>query len=393
METSKKRNRLLFVVNADWFFLSHRLPIALAAREQGYEVHVAAGDSGRLAELYSFGFVPHSLRLDRLDSGPLSLFGTLIQLHRLFVEVRPDIVHLVTIKPVLLGGIAARIAAVPAVVAAISGLGFVFVSNGWIATFRRFVVKALYRIALGHRNACFIFQNPDDRASICSLKNGYSVRSRLIRGSGVNLSRFVATPCQWQRPVVLMAARLLADKGVREFVSAAQILRNTQWPQRNNVRFVLVGSPDPGNPTSLTESELARWEGEGVVELWGHRDDMHEVLPLANIVVLPSYREGLPKVLIEAAACGRAVITTDVPGCRDAIEDGKTGLLVPQKDAESLAKAIRRLIDDPALCSFMGSNGRVLAETEFDVMQVVSKHLQVYSAVLEPYSERSSVSE
>lgn len=382
METSNKRNRLLFVVNADWFFLSHRLPIALAAKEQGYEVHVAAGDSGRLTELRSFGFVPHSLRLDRRDSGPLSLFGTLIQLHRLFVEVRPDIVHLVTIKPVLLGGIAARIAAVPAVVAAISGLGFVFVSNGWVATLRRFVVKALYRIALGHRNACLVFQNPDDRASICSLKSGLSVRSRLIRGSGVNLSRFVATPCRWERPVVLMAARLLADKGVREFVLAARILRNTQWPQGCNVRFVLIGSPDPGNPTGLTESELAGWEREGIVELWGHRDDMHEVLPLANIVVLPSYREGLPKVLIEAAACGRAVITTNVPGCRDAIEESKTGLLVPAKDSESLAHAIRRLIEDPELCTLMGCNGRVLAETEFDVGQVVAKHLGIYSELL-----------
>jgi len=245
----------------------------------------------------------------------------------------------------------------------------------------------LYRIALGHRNACFIFQNPDDRVSICGLKNGFLERSKLIRGSGVNLGRFVATPCQWQRPVVLMAARLLVDKGVREFVSAARILRNAQWPQGCNVRFVLVGAPDPGNPTSLTESELAGWEEEGVVELWGHRDDMHEVLPLANIVVLPSYREGLPKVLIEAAACGRAVITTNVPGCRDAIEDGKTGLLVPAKDAESLAKAIRRLIDDPTLCSFMGNKGRVLAEAEFDIRRVVEKHLHIYADVLRSVSD------
>lgn len=383
MEPSHKKKKLLFVVNADWFFLSHRLPIAEAAQEQGYEVHVAAGDTGRLAELRSFGFVPHFLRLDRRDSGPLSLFGTLIQLCRLFVEVRPDIVHLVTIKPVLLGGIAARIAAVPAVVAAISGLGFVFVSKGWFAAIRRSVVRLLYRAALGHRNARFVFQNPDDRAAICGLAKGAFLRSTLIRGSGVDLGRFVATPCQWRRPVVLMAARLLVDKGVREFVSAARILRNAQWPLIGKVRFVLVGSPDPGNPSSLTESELAEWENEGGVELWGHRDDMHEVLPQANIVVLPSYREGLPKVLIEAAACGRAVVTSDVPGCRDAIEEGKTGVLVPAKDSESLANAIRRLIENPELCSLMGSNGRALAETEFDVKQVVEKHLRIYSEVLQ----------
>lgn len=387
VEATKKNKRLMFVVNADWFFVSHRLPIAVAANEQEYEVHIAAGDTGRLKELRLQNFQVHPLHFDRRGSGAFSLLKALVQLYRLFVDVRPDIVHLVTIKPVLLGGIAARMAAVPAIVAAISGLGFVFVSDGALAAARRFVVKILYRVALGHRNVRLIFQNPDDRAFICNLVKGTSSRSELIRGSGVDLSRFVATPCQWQRPVVLMAARLLADKGVREFVSAARILRNSRWSSRGNVRFVLVGSPDPGNPSSLTECELAEWEREGIVELWGHMDDMCQVLPQANIVVLPSYREGLPKVLIEAAACGRAVITTNVPGCRDAIEEERTGVLVPARDAKSLALAIRRLIDDPGLCTLMGNRGRALAETEFDVAQVVTKHLRIYSEMLQERTE------
>lgn len=371
---------LMFVVNVDWFFLSHRLPIALEALRQGYEVHIATGLTDRLDELRRHGLVVHPLALDRSSAGVGNAWRTMVELWRVFRAVRPDVVHLVTIKPVLLGGLVARLAGVPAVVAAISGLGFVFVAQGAKAKGRRLLVGLLYRLALGHRNLKVIFQNPDDRSSLAKVMYLTDNKVAMIRGSGVDLTQYKHTPLPSGLPVVLLAARLLADKGVREFVQAARLLK-----QRGvSVRFCLVGTVDPANPTSLTDAELAQWVSEEVVEVWGHRSDMPQVLAAAQIVVLPSYYgEGLPKVLIEAAACGRVVVTTDHPGCRDAIDPGMTGVLVPVRNAEALADAIEGLINEPVHCQMMGNAGRALAERAFDVRQVVAAHLRIYQELID----------
>lgn len=370
---------LLFVVNVDWFFLSHRLPIALEALRQGYSVHIATGLTDKSKELQRHGLVVHPLNLDRSSTGLGNAWRTMIQLWRVFRLVRPDVVHLVTIKPVLLGGLVARLTMVPAVVVAVSGLGFVFIAHGPRALVRRWLVGGMYRIALGHRNLRVIFQNPDDRASLTKLAHLPDSKVEEIRGSGVDFAQYAYTPLPPGVPVVLLAARLLADKGVREFVHAAQLLRQ----QGVAARFCLVGAVDPGNPASLTDAELARWASENVVELWGQRSDMPEVLGAAHMVVLPSYREGLPKVLLEAAACGRAVVTTDVPGCRDAIDPGVTGVLVPVRDATALADAIKGMINDPVRCRSMGDAGRALAESAFDVRQVVAAHLRIYQELID----------
>ena len=370
--------RLLFVVNVDWFFLSHRLPIALKAVEQGYDVHIATRLTDKPCELQRHGLVVHPLALDRSNTGLLSAWRTMLELWRVFKAVRPDVVHLVTIKPVLLGGLVARLAGVRAVVAAVSGLGFVFLASGARAAARRWLVVKLYRVALGHPNLKVIFQNPDDLVSLSKLAKLPHGSTEMIRGSGVDLAQYGHTPIQPGVPVVLLAARMLADKGVREFVEAARLLKQ----QGIAGRFCLVGDVDPANPASLTVAELAQWAHEGVIELWGQRSDMLEVLSAAHLVVLPSYREGLPKVLLEAAACGRAVVTTDVPGCRDAIDPGVTGLLVPVRDSKALANAIQELLGDPARCSAMGIAGRVLAERAFDVRQVVDAHLRIYQELM-----------
>jgi glycosyltransferase involved in cell wall biosynthesis len=202
-------------------------------------------------------------------------------------------------------------------------------------------------------------------------------QSELIRGSGVDLREFHPTPLSTQAPIVLLAARLLGDKGVHEFVAAARQLHG-----HAGALFVLAGDVDPGNPSSLTREEVEALVKEGVVEWWGHRQDMPQVLSAATLVVLPSYREGLPKVLIEAAACGRPVVTTDVPGCRDAVVPGQTGLLVPAKDTVALRDAIRTLLDDPQARSRMGLAGRHLAETAFNVDHVVARHLEIYDRKL-----------
>ena len=333
----------------------------------------------KLDELQRHGLVVHPLALDRSSAGLGNAWRTMAQLWKVFRAVRPDVVHLVTIKPVLLGGLVARLAAVPAVVVAVSGLGFIFIANGAKAVVRRCLVGGLYRVALGHRNLMVIFQNPDDRASLAKLAHLPDSKVEMIRGSGVDLTQYTYIPLPPGVPVVLLAARLLADKGVREFVQAARLLKR----HGVSARFCLVGSVDPANPASLADAELRQWANEGVVELWGQRSDMPEVLRAAHLVVLPSYREGLPKVLLEAAACGRAVVTTDVPGCRDAIDPGVTGVLVPVRNAAALADGMKGLINDPVRCQAMGNAGRVLAERAFDVRQVVAAHLRIYQELID----------
>lgn len=370
---------LLFVVNVDWFFLSHRLPIALEAQRQGYAVHIATGLTDKLDALQQFGLSVHPLALRRGEAGLLNAWRTAVQLWRVFREVRPDIVHLVTIKPILLGGLIARLAKVPAVVVAVSGLGFVFLARGPRALLRRWLARSLYRFVFGHRNLKVIFQNPDDHASLATLARLPHAKVAIIRGSGVDLTRYTPAPLPAGIPVVLLAARLLLDKGVCEFVQAARLLKT----RGAAARFCLVGSIDPANPASLASDTLAQWSDKGTVELWGQRSDMPEVLHMSHIVVLPSYREGLPKILLEAAACGRPVVTTDVAGCRDAIEPGITGLLVPARNAVALADAIESLLMDPARCQDMGRAGRALAERAFDVKQVVGKHLRIYQELMD----------
>lgn len=368
--------KLLIVVNVDWFFLSHRLPIALGALNAGYEVHIATTLTQGPEQLEAYGFVVHPLTLNRSAAGPIGLAKLTSDLIRLIWRVHPDVLHLVTIKPVLLGGLAARLTPVERVIFAVSGLGHVFVAEGMLGRLRRTLVGALYRFVLGAQNSVVIFQNPDDRKAIESVAQLSPERVVLIPGSGVDLEQYVARPVEPGIPVVLMAARLLTTKGVREYVAAAQQLRRAGV----QVRFWLAGEPDLANPASIQPDELAEWLRQGDVEVLGPRTDMANLMAQSLLVVLPSYREGLPKVLIEAAACGRAVITTDVPGCRDAIENGVTGVLVPPRDAEALATAIGDLLLDRAKCEAMGRAGRERAQKVFDVRTVVEEHLRIYAA-------------
>lgn len=370
--------KLLFVVNIDWFFISHRLPIALEAREAGFEVHIATVISDKSQSLESFGLKVHPLGLVRGGLGVINAVKTVIELRRIFISVKPDVVHLITIKPVLLGGLVARWLRVPALVSAVSGLGYVFTAKGPVARARRWVVSRFYSLALGHYNQTVIFQNPDDRDTLVRTTFLSNTKVEMIRGSGVDLKKYTVIPEVPGVPVVLLPARLLADKGVFEFVQAAKLLRAKRVP----ARFVLAGMVDSEHPTSVSQGQLDDWIAQGVVEYWGYRTDMPQVIASANLVVLPSYREGLPKALLEASACGRAVVTTNVPGCRDAIEPGVTGLVVPVRDPKSLAVAIEKLLANPEDRKAMGLAGRCLAENEFDVRIVVDKHLAIYRQLL-----------
>lgn len=370
----------MFVVNAPEFFLSHRLPLAVAAKKEGLDVHVATADGADVQRIRAEGFTHHVIPFARSGQNPLKELSTLLCLVKLFRRLQPSLVHLITIKPVLYGGIAARLTNVPAVVSAVSGLGTVFVADSAVARIRRLMVTGLYCAAFKQKRLAVIFQNPDDRDALLDLKALNAAQARMIRGSGVALADYPCVPEPKGKPVVVMAARLLKDKGVFEFVEAARLLKQRGLP----VDMRLIGSPDPGNPTSVTQQELDWWAAEGNVELLGYRTDIAAQYAQANIACLPSYREGLPKSLIEAAACGRAVVTTDVPGCRDAITPDVTGLLVPVKDAVALADAIQTLIEDPELRNNMGQAGRALAEKAFTIEKIVNLHMDIYRELLEP---------
>ena len=371
---------LLMVVNDAAFFLSHREPVAKAARDSGFIVVVATAAGPAVHAVVDAGYEHREIRLTRSGRNPFAEALSVVSLIRLFRSVRPDIVHLVTIKPVLYGGIAARMAGVPSVVSAISGLGTVFGSAGDSRmNMAQFAAKLLYRLSLGHRNQRVIFQNSNDRNVLTMMTRLRPDKAIMIPGSGVDLSEYkMADEAETDVPVVVMAARLLRDKGVYEFTEAARILK--QDAVRG--RFLLVGDRDRANPSSVNESQLEAWREEGIVEILGFRSDIASIFAMSHIVVLPSYGEGLPKVLVEAAACGRAVVTTDIPGCREAIAPDQSGLLVPPRDARALADAIKHLIENEDLRREMGRAGRALAEQRFSIEEVIAKHLSTYEALL-----------
>jgi glycosyltransferase involved in cell wall biosynthesis len=302
--------RLVVVVNDAGFLLSHRLPVVLGARAAGWDVHLALPRAaGRVDELEALGFPVHDLPLDRRGMNPWAEARLLARLLALYRALQPPTVHHVTVKPVLYGSLAARVAGVPRVVNAVSGLGYLHLARGWRARLARRAVHALYRVAFDSPGVRVIFQNPDDRDAYVGAGLVRAERACLVAGgSGVDLVRFRPTPEPAGCPVVMLPARLLRDKGVGEFVEAARALR-----ARGVVaRFVLVGETD-ANRAAVPRAELTALAAEGVVEWWGRREDMPVALAEATLVVLPSYREGCPKVLLEAAACGRAMVTTDVP--------------------------------------------------------------------------------
>jgi len=366
--------KLLFVVNDFGFFVSHRLAVAQGAQEAGFDVYVAAPGEPP-AELGELGLTAVRVPMSRRGANPFAEARSLWALYRLFRRVQPDLVHVVTIKPVLYGGLMARLARVPAVVSAISGLGSVFVSNGQRAGMMRRAVQAMYRLALGHPNQVVILQNSDDQAALIRSGGLQAEKAVMIRGSGVDLAQMPFLGETPGVPIIAFAARLLQQKGVEEFVVAARKLRE----HGVLARFWLIGDPDPGNPYSITPEQVETWAAEGVVEVLGQRSDVPDLYAQAHVVTLPSYYgEGLPKTLIEAAACGRPIVTTDHPGCRDAIEDGVTGLLVPVRDAGALADALQRLIENPEERRAMGRAGRELAEREFAIEKVLDAHMAIY---------------
>jgi glycosyltransferase involved in cell wall biosynthesis len=369
--------RIVFLVNVDWFFLSHRLPLARAARDAGMQVTVVAADTGNASRIRREGFEFVSLPLARKGTSPWRELRSFVFIARLYRRLRPDLVHQVTVKPVLYGSLAARMVGGIAVVNAISGLGYTFISSERAGLLRR-LVRGLYRQALAHPRSRVIFQNPDDRALFLDAGLVRAGRTVLVRGSGVDCAEFHFVEEPEGPPVVMLPARMLWDKGVGEFVEAARLVRR----EHPEARFVLVGDSDDGNPTAVPVRQLEAWVADGHVEWWGHRADMPAVLAASSIVVLPSYREGLPKVLLEAAATGRAIVATAVPGCREVVRDGVNGFLVAPRDGGDLARAVLALLRSRELRSGFGRAGRSMVEREFSLEIVVQQTVSLYRDLL-----------
>lgn len=372
---SARPPKLLFFATEDWFVCSHWLPIIQGATKAGFDVVVVTRTNRHAGKIRQHGASVVHFEISRRGTNVFAELGTISRLMKIYRDEKPDIVHHVAMKPMLYGSLAARWTGVPHTVNWVAGMGWLFTSRNLRARLLQFAVRSMLGLLL--RKTDVIVENEDDLEVVAGL--GVAGRHvHLVRGAGVDTTAYAPSPEPEGIPVVVLPARMLWDKGVGEFVEAASLLR-----QRGvNARFVLVGDPDEENPASVSARRLASWQKEGAVEWWGRRDDMPQVLMQAHIVCLPSYREGLPKSLLEAASSGRPIVTTDVPGCRAVVHDGDNGILVGARSAAALADALGRLIADPALRQRMGRRGRDRALSEFSQEIVVARVLALYGELI-----------
>lgn len=373
------KNKLLFVVNVDWFFISHRLIIAEEAMKKGFEVLVACEDTGRSHEIINKGIGFINLPFSRSGTNPLSELSTLIKFYKIYNEIKPDIVHHITLKPVIYGTLISRLFKVKGIVNAVSGLGYNFTADrkGLVQK----IMIRLLRIGFKRNNLTIIFQNDDDKKAFYDL--GIISDSNFIlkiKGSGADLVKFLHSPLpSFNMIKILFPARMLWDKGVKELRIASEILKEKY---EDRIQILLSGMTDDGNKAGVPPSFLEDWQDGKFVKWIGYQKDMVKVYQDSHIVVLPSYREGMPKTLIEACAIGRALVTTDAVGCKECVDEGINGLKVPIYSTDKLAEAIEKLILNQELIQKMGQNSRKKAEKEFNVLGVIDKHLDIYRSLL-----------
>ena len=373
--------RIALFANTDWYLFNFRLSLARRLRDMGHQLVLLSPDGEFGPRLREMGFDWRPLPMNRRSLNPFGEARLVWRLSRILKAERIDIVHGFTLKPAVYGALAGQLAGVRGRVNAVAGMGYVFISNSLKARALRPVVKTLARFAFDSPRARLIVQNPDDHAEFVGVGVVRPDRVHIIPGSGVDLSRFkanerVRAPDAPLR--VLLAARMLWDKGLQEFIDAARMLKT----EGRAIEFLLAGDPDPGNPASASAADLQAWVNEGLVQWLGHVGDMAGLLASVDVVVLPSYREGLPKTLIEAAGCALPLVTTDVPGCREVVTDGVDGLLCPVREAAPLAAAIARLQDDPALAHRLGQAACAKAMAQFDETIVIDRTLDVYRELL-----------
>lgn len=373
------RPHLVLTITEDWYFWSHRRGLAAAALDAGYRVTLASRYNSHRGRIEAMGVETADLPIERTGRNPVSELSAIRSLAQLYGELQPDVVHHVAIKPVLYGSWAARLAGVKHVVNAISGLGYAFTGTDPKARIYRTLATAAYRSVLRRPGTRTIFQNEDDRGYFTGRGLVRPEHTRLIRGSGVDLDVFRPRPEPEGPTTILYAGRMLWSKGVGDLAAAVPLLRE----QGHAVRVLLIGHSDEANPEAILPDQIRRWEADGLVEWLGRRDDVAEVMAGAHVVVLGSEREGVPKVLLEAAGAGKPLVATDVPGCREVVEPGRNGFLVPVHDPASLASALGTLAGDPDLRARMGEASRRKAEAEFSEGLVARETLDIYAGLLD----------
>lgn len=376
----KPQPRIVFVDNSLDGFRRDRMQLVQAARDLGLEVHVAAPLGLSRRDMQNDPFAVHPIPMTRKGTSLWKEPATVLALLRLYRSLRPSLVHHLRLKPVLYGSLAANLAGVPAIVNTLTGLGFIFTDQSEKTAPLRKWVEMGCRRAFRHSNLRVIFQNPDDRAVFIRKRIVTGEQAAVIKGSGVDLSVYRPSPEPEGLPIVILASRMLWDKGVAQFVEAARILKS----EGVQARFALAGEPDSENPAAIPYEQLEVWHESGEIEWWGLQDpqSMPRVLARSHIVCLPSYREGIPRILIEAAAAGRPIVTTDAPGCRELVRPGINGIIVPSRDTASLAGALRFLIEHREARIAMGANNREVAVQEFSQELVNSQFMAVYRDLL-----------
>ena len=374
------QKRLFIVVNQDFFFLSHRVPVATAALEAGYDVTIVSEDTGVSHKIREAGLKTINLPINKAGTNMKDEVKTLFFLYKLFRREKPDIVHLVGLKTMLWGSIACRLAGVKAMVSAVCGLGVLFDEKHAQSFMTQAILKVM-RITHHKKRLRVIFQNNDDKGIFQDAKIVNDSQCAFTNGSGINLQNYDYTPEPTEGPIkIIFTARMVEDKGTLVLIEAAKKL---EPEYKGKIQFLLCGGLDT-NPNGITKEMLeSRCDGE-YIQWLGHRKDVLELLKQSHIMAFPSwYREGLPKSVIEAEAIGRPIVTTDSVGCRDTVIDGKNGFLIPIKDSNALADALKKLIDSKELRETMGKNAREFAVNKFDIKDVTDVHLDVYKTILE----------
>ncbi len=375
----KNNLKLLIILNDLPFFISHRLPLAIEAKKRGLDVHILAPYHKKsYLTVIKYGLKFHDIPLKRGGKNIFSELKLFISIWKQVSNIKPHLVHFVSMKPVLYGGIIARTLKVPGTINAITGLGFLFVTSSFLAKFLRELVFIIYKFSLNHKNSISIFQNNDDLALFLNKNLVKKSNTVIIKGCGVDTNEFKPKKNFSEETIVMFPARIIGDKGANEFFDAALRLKKDGI----KARFVVVGRLDPDNPTNIDKKIIENLIEKKIIEWWGFSEKMNETLSKASIICLPSYREGLPKVLIEAASLAKPIVTTDVPGCREIVINGQNGLLVPVKDSIKLSVAIKKLIYDKNMQEIMGINGRKFVEKNFTSQEFVSKSIKIYETIL-----------
>ncbi len=370
--------KLLYLISEDWFFCSHFIERAIAAKNKGFEVVIVARENNHAEEIRAAGFRFIPLNFRRQGINPFAELATILYIWHIYKKEKPDITHHVALKPLIYGSFVAKLLNVSGIVNAPVGMGYVFTSNKWLAKLLKPFVSLAIKWLINPQRGKVIFENSDDLNTFVNKGFVKVSDAILIRGAGVNISQFVPSLEPTGPLVVVLTARMLWDKGIFEYVQAAKIIKKNIA----NIRFLLIGALDLDNPAAISEAQLRKWEGEGVVEWLGYQKNIVQHLLDCHIVCLPSYREGLPKSLLEALAAGKPVVTTNVPGCREVVKNGDNGLLVPARRVGELVIALTFLIESSELRIKFGKRGRERAEKEFSSNIVINATLTVYEQLL-----------